>query len=198
MKKRSDKHKNNDPASDQNEQAFSEKEPVREMRDDSDTNKDIEKNISSDDIQRQEELEKEILEYRDKLIRKAAEFENYKKRTSEEFIRLINSATEDIVFKLLPVLDDIDRFEKNYSDDSKAADLKKGVDMIFNKLRSILQNAGLNEINSIDQEFDPDFHDALLMTEKEGVEPNIVIDEHEKGYKLNDKVIRHAKVIVSK
>ena len=143
-------------------------------------------------------LEQEIFDYRDKLVRKAAEFENYKKRTSEEFVRLINSASEDIIIKLLPVLDDIERFEKNYSDDLSNKDLKKGVDMIFGKLRILLENQGLQEIEAVDQEFNPEYHDALMMAEKEGFEPNTVIDQHEKGYKLNDKVIRHSKVVVSK
>lgn len=143
-------------------------------------------------------LEQEIFDYRDKLIRKAAEFENYKKRTSEEFVRLINSASEDIITKLLPVLDDIERFEKNYNEGISSKDLKKGVDMIFGKLRIVLENQGLQEIEAVEHEFNPEYHDALMMAEKDGFEPNIVIDQHEKGYKLNDKVIRHSKVVVSK
>lgn len=143
-------------------------------------------------------LEQEIFDYRDKLVRKAAEFENYKKRTSEEFVRLINSASEEIITKLLPVLDDIERFEKNYDENISSKDIKKGVDMIFGKLRVVLENQGLHEIEAIEQEFNPEYHDALMMAEKDGFESNIVIDQHEKGYKLNDKVIRHSKVVVSK
>ena len=143
-------------------------------------------------------LEQEIFDYRDKLVRKAAEFENYKKRTSEEFIRLIDSAGEEIITRLLPVLDDIDRFEKNYNDNISSRDLKKGVDMIFGKLRTVLGNQGLQEIEALEHEFDPDYHDALMMAEKEGCQPNMVIDQHEKGYRLKDKVIRHSKVVVSK
>lgn len=145
-----------------------------------------------------EKLKQDIFDYRDKLVRKAAEFENYKKRTSEEFVRLINTASEDIISKLLPVLDDIDRFDKNYNEKTNATDLKKGIDLIHEKLRKVLKNSGLEEIVSINLPFDPEIHDALMITEVEGVDPNIVIDEHEKGYSLNGKVIRHAKVIVSK
>lgn len=143
-------------------------------------------------------LESEAFEYRDKLIRKAAEFENYKKRTSEEYIRLINSANEELIIKLLPVLDDIERFLKNYSENINAGDLKKGIDMIFGKLNNILKNQGLTEIEVKDTPFDPELHDAMMTVEKEGIEPNFVVEEYEKGYKLNDKVIRHSKVIVSK
>ncbi len=142
-------------------------------------------------------LEKEIFEYRDKLVRKAAEFENYRKRTSDEYIRLINTAGEDIILKLLPVIDDIERFQKNYSENINSSDLKKGVDLIFGKLDSILKNAGLTEIKAVNSPFDPDLHDALMMVENKEVEPNTVVDQHEKGYRLNDKVIRHSKVIVS-
>mgnify|MGYP001499009777 CR=1 FL=1 len=142
-------------------------------------------------------LEKEIFEYRDKLVRKAAEFENYRKRTSEEYVRLINTAGEDIILKLLPVIDDIERFQKNYSDAIRPEDLKKGVDLIFEKLYTVLKNAGLSEIEALNTQFDPDLHDALLMVENKDVEPNTVVDQHEKGYRLNDKVIRHSKVIVS-
>jgi molecular chaperone GrpE len=143
-------------------------------------------------------LEQEVMDYRDKLIRKAAEFDNYRKRTSEEFVRLIDTANEDLLITLLPVLDDLERFKKNYNRDIKSEDLKKGIDMIFDKLESTLKNFGLAEIDAINSEFNPDFHDALMMMEKEGTESNIVIDQHQKGYKLKDKVIRHAKVVVSK
>ncbi|HQO08996.1 MAG TPA: nucleotide exchange factor GrpE [Clostridiales bacterium] len=143
-------------------------------------------------------LEKEIMDYRDKLMRKAAEFENYKKRTSDEFVRLIDTANEDLMLSLLPVIDDLDRFMKNYNPELKAEGLKKGIDLIYDKFCSNLNNFGLNEIDCVGKDFDPALHDALLMVEKDGVQPNIVIDQHEKGYMLKNKVIRHSKVIVSK
>jgi molecular chaperone GrpE len=145
-----------------------------------------------------EQLEQEAFDYRDKLMRKAAEFENYKKRTSEEFVRLIETANEDLIVSILPIMDDMERFRSNYNPDNKADDLKKVVDMIFDKLNSVLINFGLEEINSLNKEFDPNDHDALMTMEKEGVAPNIVVGQHEKGFKLKNKVIRHAKVIVSK
>lgn len=144
------------------------------------------------------QLEQEAFDYRDKLMRKAAEFENYKKRTSEEFVRLIETANEDLIVSILPIMDDMERFRSNYKPDNKADDLKKVVDMIFDKLNSVLINFGLEEIDSLNKEFDPNDHDALMTMEKEGVAPNIVVGQHEKGFKLKNKVIRHAKVIVSK
>lgn len=143
-------------------------------------------------------LEREAYDFRDKLMRKAAEFENYRKRTSEEFVKLIDTANEDLIVSLLPVLDDIERFRKNYSSESRTEDMRKGVDMILDKLGTALKSFGLEEMDSIGQEFNPDYHDALMMMEKQGAGSNIVIDQHAKGYKLKNKVIRHAKVVVSK
>jgi len=159
---------------------------------------DIGTEIETELKERIAKLEQEAFDYRDRLMRKAAEFENYKKRTSEEFVRLIETANEDLLITLLPVLDDIERFRKNYNPETRTEDLKKGIELIFDKLNLILKNFGLEEIDSINKEFDPGFHDALMMLEKEGTASNTVIDQHEKGYKLKDKVIRHAKVVVSK
>ncbi|MBN2789542.1 MAG: nucleotide exchange factor GrpE [Candidatus Delongbacteria bacterium] len=143
-------------------------------------------------------LEKEIFEYRDKLVRKAAEFENYKKRTSEEFLRLIETATENLIIKLLPVIDDMNRFQDNYKPEMRSDDLKKGIDLIFDKYMSILKTSGLEEIDAVGKEFDPELHEALLQVENPDVESNIIVDQHQKGYTLKNKVIRHSKVIVAK
>lgn len=144
------------------------------------------------------QLEKDIFDYRDKLIRKAAEFENYKKRTSDEFIRLIETANEDLILKLLPVVDDIERFEKNFNDDIQVKDIKKGVDLIFEKFKAVLSATGLTEIEAVGKPFDPELHEAMMIVDNPEAEQNTVVDQHEKGYFLGKKVIRHTKVIVSK
>jgi len=145
-----------------------------------------------------EKLEKENMEYRDKLIRKIAEFENYKKRTSDEFLRLISTANEDLILKLLPVIDDMERFQNNTNLETKSDDLRKGMDLITDKFNTIIKNLGLKEIEVIGEEFDPNLHEALMQMESEKIKPNHIIDQHEKGYKLKDKVIRHSKVLVAK
>ena len=145
-----------------------------------------------------EKLEKENMEYRDKLIRKIAEFENYKKRTSDEFLRLINTANEDLILKLLPVIDDMERFQNNTNAETKSEDLRKGMDLITDKFNTIIKNLGLKEIEVIGEEFDPNLHEALMQMESEKIKPNHIIDQHEKGYILKDKVIRHSKVLVAK
>ena len=151
----------------------------------------VEENIPS-------KLENEIFEYRDKLVRKAAEFENYKKRTSEEFLRLIETATENLIIKLLPIVDDMNRFHDNYKPEMKSEDLKKGIDMISDKFMTILKSAGLEEIEVIGKEFNPELHEALLQVDDPKVESDHIVDQHEKGYTLRNKVIRHSKVIVAK
>ena len=140
----------------------------------------------------------QVMEFRDKLLRKVAEFENYKKRTSQEFVRLVESANQDLILKLLPVKDDIERFNKNYNEEHGIKELKKGVDMIFEKFNTVLKTIGLEELEVIGEPFDPELHEALLQIDSNDVDSNVVVDQHEKGYKLKDKVIRHAKVIVSK
>ncbi|MCK4980345.1 MAG: nucleotide exchange factor GrpE [Candidatus Delongbacteria bacterium] len=143
-------------------------------------------------------LENEAFEYRDKLVRKAAEFENYRKRTSEEFLRLIETATENLITKLLPIIDDMNRFQDNYKPEMKSEDLKKGIDLIFDKFMGIMKNSGLEEIDIKGKEFDPELHEALLQVEDPKVKSDHIVDQHEKGYTLRNKVIRHSKVIVAK
>jgi len=143
-------------------------------------------------------LENDVFEYRDKLVRKAAEFENYKKRTSEEFLRLIETASENLITKLLPIIDDMNRFQVNFKPEMKSEDLKKGIDLIFDKFMVILKTSGLEEIDVIGKEFNPELHEALLQVEDPKVETDHIVDQHEKGYTLRNKVIRHSKVIVAK
>ncbi len=165
-------------------------EEIEESKEPSEDNKEESEEVVDKDSQ--------IMEFRDKLLRKVAEFENYKKRTSQEFVRLVESANQDLILKLLPVKDDIDRFNKNYNEEHGVKELKKGVDMIFEKFNSILKKFGLEELEAIGEQFDPELHEALLQIDSEDVDSNTVVDQHEKGYKLKEKVIRHAKVIVSK
>lgn len=146
-----------------------------------------------------EELEKEKKELKDKFLRLAAEFENYKRRTLKEKMDMMKSAAQDTLSALLPVLDDFDRAKKNADDENTAETFSVGVDLVYKKLYSVLQNKGLKEMESTGQPFDPEHHEAL--TEIPAPDENMkgkVVDTIEKGYFLNDKIIRHAKVVVGK
>ncbi|HKR03559.1 MAG TPA: nucleotide exchange factor GrpE [Bacteroidia bacterium] len=137
-------------------------------------------------------LEESLALEKDKYLRLIAEFDNYKKRNLKERIELLKSAGEDIIVSILPVLDDFERA-------AKADALPEGISLIYNKFISILNQKGLTPMDAAGKDFDPDLHDALsnIPVEDEKMK-NKVLEEIEKGYFLNDKVVRHAKVIVGK
>ena len=143
--------------------------------------------------------ENETAVLKDMLLRKAAEFENYKRRTDQEISNYIKYASENIIKELLPVYDDlgrsIDSINKGETKDFET--LKKGILLIFDKFKSILEKEGLTEINSLGQEFNVDVNSALMQIPRDDVKPNTVLEVVEKGYKLKDKVVKHEKVLVS-
>ena len=144
-------------------------------------------------------LNEEIQEQKDKYLRLMAEFENYKRRTSKERLELIQTAGKDIIVSLLDVLDDMDRAEKQLNNSSDIEQIKEGIKLVFNKLRTSLQQKGLKAMDSVQQDFDVEKHEAI--TEIPSPTPDHtgkVLDEVQKGYYLNDKIIRHAKVVVGK
>ncbi|CAN5483146.1 nucleotide exchange factor GrpE [soil metagenome] len=141
-------------------------------------------------------LEIEVTEWKDKHMRLAAEFDNYKRRTMKERIDLIKTAGSDILIALLPVLDDFDRALKAL-ESVENSPLKDGVLLIHNKMAGVMEQRGLKAMNSIGTEFDVDLHEAITNVPVEDpTKKGKVIDEVEKGYYLQDKVIRYAKVVV--
>ncbi|MBL7708567.1 MAG: nucleotide exchange factor GrpE [Chitinophagaceae bacterium] len=146
-----------------------------------------------------EKLKAELEDARDKFIRKVAEFDNFKRRSAKERIELIQTAGKEVITDLLNVLDDCDRAQKQLETSTDAAAIKEGVMLVFNKLRNTLQSKGVKAMETIQQEFNPDLHEAI--TEIPAPTDNLkgkVVDEVVKGYYLNDKIIRHAKVVVGK
>ena len=144
-----------------------------------------------------ETLRNELGEMKDKFIRKVAEFENFKKRSSKERIELIQTAGKEVIIDMLEVLDDCERAEKQVNTlDEKA---KEGVMLVFNKLKGLLTAKGLKPMETINKEFNPDMHEAITEIPAQTEEQKgKVIDEIQKGYYLNDKIIRYAKVVVGK
>jgi molecular chaperone GrpE len=134
---------------------------------------------------------------RDQLLRKAAEFENYKRRIEGDFTNLIRNANESLILSLLPILDDLGRSLKAGKEGKDYEGLFKGVELIHAKFLKTLEGQGLSAFESVGQPFDVDFHDALLQVPREDVPPRTVVEEVERGYRLHDRVLRHAKVIVS-
>lgn len=145
-----------------------------------------------------DELKKELNELRDKYVRLYADFDNAKKRMAREKLDIIMTASKDVVKDLLPVLDDFERAMKA-SEKSTDENVKSGMQLIQNKLQNILAAKGLKAFESIGQNFDTEKHEAITEIPAPGPEQEgKVIDELEKGYLLNEKIIRFAKVIVGK
>ena len=145
-----------------------------------------------------EELQNEINTLKDKNMRIAAEMVNTLRRKDEETTRLLKYSNESLITELLPV---IDNFERALNVDAKTTDIEsyqKGMTMIYNSLKIILEKFEVKEIEAIDKEFDPSYHQAVMQEEKEGTKENIVIEVLQKGYTYKDKVIRPAMVKVSK
>lgn len=144
-----------------------------------------------------EKMAAEIAEWRDKYVRLSAEFDNYRKRTLKEKMDLMSSAGEDVIKSLLPVMDDLERALAATEKASDVAAVREGVVLISNKLRDTLRGRGLAEIEAVGQELDTDFHEAVAkIPAQDEAQKGRIIDVVQKGYKLNDKVIRHSKVVV--
>jgi len=143
------------------------------------------------------ELEKEIERLKDKFLRKAAEFENYKRRTENDQLNLIKYSAFSFILKLLPVMDDFER-SLDHIEEAKDIDaLKTGLKLVYEKLSKALDAEGVKKINAVGKPFDVNFHEAILQRKDDSVKPYTVLEEIEKGYLYKDKVVRHAKVIVS-
>lgn len=145
----------------------------------------------------EEKLQAEVQQLNDKYLRLYAEFDNYKRRTQKERVELLQTAGKDVIVSLLPVLDDFDRALKAMESASEVAPVKEGVLLVSTKLKNTLAQKGLKDVESISQPFNTDFHEAItnIPAPTEDLKGK-VIDEVEKGYTLNDNVIRFAKVVV--
>jgi molecular chaperone GrpE len=143
------------------------------------------------------ELEAKIAELNDKYLRLYSEFDNFRKRTAKEKVELIQTAGEDVFKSILPVIDD---FERAIKANAEAADMKAlndGVNLVYNKLKNTLHQKGLQEMKAMGEAFDPDVHEAVTNVPAPSEDlKGKVVDELEKGYSLNGKIIRFAKVIV--
>lgn len=144
-----------------------------------------------------ETLKAEIDEAKDKYLRLFAEFDNYKKRSVKERFELMKTAAQETISSLLPVLDDFDRAKK--SAESGAESFSEGVQLVYQKLYGALEHKGLKSMDSTGADFDPEWHEAITDIPAPNEEmKGKIIDTIEKGYVLNDKIIRYAKVVVAK
>jgi molecular chaperone GrpE len=144
-----------------------------------------------------EKAENEVLELKDKHIRLQAEFDNYRKRTMKERMELLKTASESVLINILPVIDDFDRAIQTLESVQEENHVKEGVSLIFNKFQEFLKQNGVKEIEAKGKDFDTDLHEAITTfpAPTEDLKGKI-IDVVQKGYYLNDKVIRHSKVVI--
>ena len=152
---------------------------------------------TSEQEDRVKDLESEVSELKDKLLRKAAEFENYKRRTENDQLSLLTYAAESFIQKLLPVIDDFERSLDHINDAQDIEAIKNGLKLIYDKFMKALDEQGVKKIDAVGKLFDVDYHEALMQRPDDSVEPHTILEEIEKGYIYKDKVLRHSKVIVS-
>lgn len=148
-------------------------------------------------LEKNAELEKQFNEYKDAYIRKLAEFENYKRRTDNDQLNLLKYAAEPFIKSILTVYDDLERSLEHINDDNSFESLKKGLELVYEKFTKILDTQGVKKIDAKGKPFDVELHEALMQQPTDGVPAHTVLDVIEQGYLYKDKVIRHAKVIVS-
>lgn len=141
-----------------------------------------------------EEQKEEIDEKDDRIKRLMAEFENFKKRSDKERLGMYNSVMGDVVMKLLPVLDNL---EKAVAAESKDEQYKNGIEMVEKQFQDVLKANGVKEIESIGKPFDPSLHEAVSLVEDSNLGPKTIKEEYRKGYTIGDKVLRHSLVVVT-
>lgn len=145
-------------------------------------------------------LESELKATEEKYIRVRAEFDNYRRRKDREFLRLLEYEGEAIIKAVLPVIDDLERMENAMANDTKAASpaTVDGIRMITRRFEKILSERGVEAYQAVGEQLDSELHDAMMVMQDENKSDGEILQEHEKGYKYKDKVLRHAKVVVNK
>jgi len=148
------------------------------------------------ELSTEEKLKEELKEANDKYLRLYAEFDNFRRRTTKERMELLQTAGKEVIVSMLPVLDDFERALKAMETATDVIPVKEGVALVQNKLKHILTAKGLKEMSTKGEPFDAEVHEAITNIPAGDAQKGKVVDELEKGYFLNDKVIRFAKVVV--
>jgi len=149
-------------------------------------------------VEKFESLEEEYNKLYDKYLRQVAEFENYKKRMNRDLTRRVEFANEELLREVLPIMDDLERTVQATEEDSSEEHLQEGIELVYNNFKNVLKRRGVEPIESVGEPFDPELHEAVMMQESDEYDSDIVMQEFERGYHLGEKVLRHAKVVVSK
>lgn len=186
---------------DQNKMTDQNHTQAEEIRDEieqvNESNQNQVEDLPENEVSEVDKLKAEVAMLNDKYVRMYAEFDNYKRRTTKERIELLQTAGKDVIVSMLTVLDDFERATKAMETATEVAPVKEGVELVHHKLKSLLNNKGLKEMESKGKVFDVELHEAItnIPAPTDDLKGK-VIDEVEKGYFLNDKLIRFAKVVV--
>ncbi|MBS4027315.1 MAG: nucleotide exchange factor GrpE [Ignavibacteriales bacterium] len=143
------------------------------------------------------ELETEIAKYKDQFLRKAAEFDNYKRRIEQERLNLVQYANEQLLLDILPIVDDIQRSLLAGKEHTNFDTFYSGVELISSKLSKLLEKRGVTTFPAVGEMFDVNLHDVLLSVPRSDIPDHTIVEEVQKGYMMHSKVLRHAKVIVA-
>ena len=146
---------------------------------------------------KKDKKDEQIEELKDKLTRQMAEFDNFRKRTEKEKSAMYEIGAKDIIEKILPVVDNFERGLGAVTEEQKEDSFVAGMEMIYKQIMTTLDSVGVKAIEAVGNEFDPDFHNAVMHVEDEEVGENIVVEEFQKGYKYRDTVVRHSMVKVA-
>mgnify|MGYP000306538647 CR=1 FL=1 len=161
------------------------------------TNETPAEEVQEVEMSAEEKLKLELAELKDKYIRLYADFENFRRRTAKERLELLGTANADMMKTVLPIVDDFERAMKSFETTQEVEPLKEGVSLIFNKLFKSLESKGLKSMDSVGKPFDAELHESITQFPAPSEDmKGKVVDEIEKGYFLNDKVLRYAKVVV--
>nr|WP_294491132.1 nucleotide exchange factor GrpE [uncultured Mediterraneibacter sp.] len=146
---------------------------------------------------KKDKKDEKIDELTDRLTRQMAEFDNFRKRTEKEKSQMYEIGAKDIIEKILPVVDNFERGLSSMSEEEKATPFAEGMEKIYKQLMTTLEEIGVKPIEAVGQEFNPDFHNAVMHVEDEELDDNIIAEEFQKGYTYRDSVVRHSMVKVA-
>ena len=146
---------------------------------------------------KKDKKDEKIEELTDRLTRQMAEFDNFRKRTDREKSQMYEVGAKDVIDKILPVVDNFERGLGAVTEEEKEDPFVKGMEQIYKQLMTTLEGIGVKPIEAVGNEFDPDFHNAVMHVEDEEVGENIIVEEFQKGYMYRDSVVRHSMVKVA-
>ncbi len=164
---------------------------------DTDTESETQQIEETQEVSQEEALRQRVAELEDKLLRSAAEFENYRKRIARQYEDMVRSANDPVMLELLDIIDNFERALNHAGNNTDFESLRKGTELILNQMTSLLKKYDITPIEAIGKTFDPNLHDAMMQVESDDYDEGVVAMEMSRGYRQGDRILRHSKVGVS-